>query len=87
MAPRNVAKSNLYRCQPIWQCVVSCHLASVMSRFPLRRHSFEGLAGVPLVEGADAFCFGGFSAFGLRTSLFDFFWLLAMVTSPARVAP
>jgi hypothetical protein len=36
----------------------------------------QGLGDVsgalPLVVGFDAFCFGGFSAFGLRVSLFDF---------------
>jgi len=26
----------------------------------------------PLVDGFEAFCFGGFSALGFRTSLFDF---------------
>ncbi|OCC23673.1 hypothetical protein MB02_10955 [Croceicoccus estronivorus] len=31
-----------------------------------------------LSEGLDAFCFFGFSALGLRISLFDFFWPLAM---------
>lgn len=33
---------------------------------------FDGLLALPL---------GGFSALGLRTSLFDFFWLLAMIGS------
>jgi hypothetical protein len=34
-----------------------------------------------LDEGLDAFCFGAFSALGLRTSLLDFFWDLAMMPS------
>ena len=33
---------------------------------------------MPFCEGFDAFCFLGFSALGLRVSLLDFFWLLAM---------
>jgi hypothetical protein len=33
----------------------------------------------PLADGLEAFCFLGFSALGLRTSLLVFFWLLAMV--------
>jgi hypothetical protein len=33
---------------------------------------------LPLVEGLEAFCFFGFSALGLRTSRFVFFWLLAI---------
>ena len=37
----------------------------------------EGVAY--LVEGFDALSFLGFSAFGLRTSLLDFFWLFAMI--------
>jgi hypothetical protein len=32
------------------------------------------------VDGLDALALGGFSALGLRTSRFDFFWLLAMVS-------
>ncbi|MEY2944240.1 MAG: hypothetical protein RLY97_2254 [Pseudomonadota bacterium] len=32
----------------------------------------------PFCVGFDAFCFFGFSALGLRISLLDFFWLLAM---------
>jgi hypothetical protein len=36
-------------------------------------------AGLPFAEGFDAFCFLGFSAFGLRTSRLDFFWLFAMI--------
>jgi hypothetical protein len=35
-------------------------------------------ATVPFCDGFDAFCFLGFSAFGLRTSLFVFFWLFAI---------
>ncbi len=38
-------------------------------------------AGLPFAEGFDAFCFFGFSAFGLRTSRLDFFWLFAMIFS------
>jgi hypothetical protein len=38
-------------------------------------------AGLPFVDGLDAFCFLGFSAFGLRTSRLDFFWLFAMIFS------
>jgi hypothetical protein len=38
-------------------------------------------AGLPFVDGFDAFCFFGFSAFGLRTSRLDFFWLFAMIFS------
>src|SRR4051794_9126227 len=36
--------------------------------------------------GCEAFCLGGFSALGLRTSLFDFFWLLAMTDPLGRRA-
>jgi hypothetical protein len=35
-------------------------------------------ATLPLVDGLDAFCFLGFSAFGLRVSRFVFFWLFAI---------
>lgn len=35
--------------------------------------------GGDLVEGFEAFGFGGLAALGLRTSLFDFFWPLAMM--------
>src|SRR6185436_20667961 len=40
-----------------------------------------------LVDGLDALCFLPLSAFGLRISLFDFFWPLAIVLLPARAAP
>jgi hypothetical protein len=36
------------------------------------------------VLGLEAFCFGGFSAFGLRTSLLDFFCPLAM-SAPVKL--
>ena len=36
---------------------------------------------VCLVDGLDAFCFGAFSALGLRVSLLDFIWPLAMAGS------
>jgi hypothetical protein len=39
---------------------------------------------LPLLEGFDALALGAFSALGLRTSLFDFFWLLAMAAVPYR---
>lgn len=39
---------------------------------------FLSLATEPLSEGCEALFFLGFSALGLRTSLLDFFWLLAM---------
>jgi hypothetical protein len=36
---------------------------------------------LPFVDGFDAFGFLGFSAFGLRASRLDFFWLFAMIFS------
>jgi hypothetical protein len=39
------------------------------------------LTGAGLLEGFEAFALGGFSALGLRASLFDFFWPLAMTRS------
>lgn len=41
------------------------------------------LTGAGLLEGFDAFALGGFSALGLRASLFDFFWPLAMTIPSA----
>jgi hypothetical protein len=38
-------------------------------------------------EGCEAFCLGAFSALGLRTSRFDFFWDLAMTESFAGGRP
>jgi hypothetical protein len=38
-------------------------------------------------EGCDAFCLGGFSAFGLRVSRLDFFWDLAIWASFAGRRP
>jgi hypothetical protein len=36
---------------------------------------------LPFVEGFEAFGFLGFSAFGLRASRLDFFWLFAIIFS------
>ncbi len=43
--------------------------------------------GLSLVVGFDALPLGGFSALGLRTSRFDFFWLLAITCSFTGIAP
>jgi len=43
---------------------------------------FTGSATTPFTEGFEAFGFFGFSALGLRVSLFVFFWLLAMALVP-----
>lgn len=39
--------------------------------------------GPGLTDGLDAFGFGGLAAFGLRSSLLDFFWPLAIAVSSA----
>ena len=38
----------------------------------VQRFGWPASDGFPLVDGLEAFCFGAFSAFGLRTSFFDF---------------
>jgi hypothetical protein len=45
------------------------------------------LTGAGLLEGLEAFGLGGFSALGLRASLFDFFWPLAMMGSSGGDRP
>ncbi len=43
--------------------------------------------GAGLVEGLEAFSFAGLAALGLRASLFDFFWLLAIFVPSSGLVP